>query len=110
MRRVARGHGTARRGIRPPQVGHRHPSTANTRHVTVTTLVLPNQDLPLWPAPRPLFVAQRRTISPGQTILGGAALSLVTTGAILWGGANASIVKWCSDGTSRPAPRALSAR
>jgi hypothetical protein len=32
MRSVARGHETARRVIGPPQRGHRHPSTANTRH------------------------------------------------------------------------------
>jgi hypothetical protein len=32
MRNVARGHGTARRVIGRPQRGHRHPSTANTRH------------------------------------------------------------------------------
>ena len=32
MRNVARGHGTARRVIGPPQRRHRHPSTANTRH------------------------------------------------------------------------------
>ncbi|MFT6161456.1 MAG: hypothetical protein ACJA00_004051, partial [Myxococcota bacterium] len=32
MRNVARGHGTARRVIGLSQRGHRHPSTANTRH------------------------------------------------------------------------------